>query len=127
MARVIGIGGVFFKSKDPKSLCKWYSDHLNLPLNPAFDGAVLQASNLPSGSYSVWSAFPDSTDYFKPSGKEYMINLIVDDVDEALEQAKSGGAKVIDQPQDIEFGRFGWFVDLEGNKIEVWKPSCKDQ
>lgn len=125
MARVIGIGGIFFKSKDPKTLCAWYAEHLGLKLDPSFDGAIFPASNLPTEAYAVWSPFPNDSDYFSPSGKEFMINLIVDDVDAALAQAEAGGAKLVGKPQDIEFGRFGWFVDPDGNKIELWKPSAE--
>lgn len=122
MAKVLGFGGIFFKCEDNEKLAGWYRDHLGFLLSD-FGGTVFEASKLPKNSYAVWGPFANSTEYFKPSEKGFMINLIVDDVDAVLEKAAKGGATVIEEKEDSEFGRFGWFVDPEGNKIELWKPN----
>ena len=122
MAKVLGIGGVFFKSKDPESLGAWYQKHLGIKIDSAYGGTSFQPEDLPPASYSVWSPFKESTTYFEPSNNSYMINLIVDDLTTALVQVKEGGATLAGEPQESEFGRFGWFIDPEGNKVELWQP-----
>ena len=77
---------------------------------------------MPPEAYTVWGPFKDSTSYFEPSEKEFMINLIVDDLEGALAQAKEGGATIVGEIEEYEFGRFGWFVDPEGTKVELWVP-----
>jgi predicted enzyme related to lactoylglutathione lyase len=123
MAKILGLGGLFFKSDNPKALCDWYRKWLNLSVAAEFDGVVFMPDALPPGAHTIWSPFEASTKYMDPSKKDFMMNFIVDDVDGALEQAEAGGAKRVDQPQDTEFGRFGWFIDPDGNKIELWKPA----
>lgn len=123
MASVLGLGGIFFKSKDPKALREWYSNHLNLKSEDF--GAVFNFSNYPEKSYNIWSPFKSDTTYFNPSQKEFMINFIVDDVDGVLKQVEQGGAEVLKEREDGEFGKFGWFIDPEGNKIELWEPNPK--
>lgn len=122
MASVLGLGGIFFKSKDPKALGAWYQEHLGLDVDPSFGGVSFQPSNMPQGGYSLWSPFQADTDYFKPSDQPFMINLIVDDVDAALAQVQAGGAVLVGEPEHSEFGSFGWFMDPDGNKVELWKP-----
>jgi predicted enzyme related to lactoylglutathione lyase len=122
MAKVIGIGGIFFKSKNQKALCDWYKECLNLNIAKDFEGCIFEKSRLPDNAYSVWSPIKDSSKYFEPSNQKFMINLIVDDVDGVLSQVKAKGGKIVGEPEDSEFGRFGWILDPDGNKIELWKP-----
>jgi len=123
MAKVLGLGGVFFKAKDPEALGRWYRTWLDVPVEPW--GAVLPHANLPATAYGVWSPFAADTEYFAPSEAPFMVNLVVDDVDGCLERVREGGAEVMDKVEDGEYGRFGWFVDPEGNKVELWAPPAK--
>jgi len=124
MAKVLGIGGIFFKSKDPKALTAWYGKWLSIPIDEHGYVSLLPAS-MPKGGYSVWSPFKQDTGYFEPSGKDFMMNLIVDDLDQALAQVVAGGAELSGEPEEHEYGRFGWFLDPDGNKIELWQPPEK--
>ncbi len=121
MAQVLGIGGVFFKSSDPKALGEWYHQWLGVPVEHPW-GASFKPHALPPGALGVWNPFDASTSYFQPSTKPFMVNLIVDDVDGALAQVVEGGATVIGEIEESEFGRFGWFIDPDGNKVELWQP-----
>jgi catechol 2,3-dioxygenase-like lactoylglutathione lyase family enzyme len=121
MARVLGLGGVFFKAKDPEKLGAWYKEWLDLPVEHPY-GAILKHDGLPADFYSVWSPFKQDTTYFAPSDQSFMINLIVDDLDGCLIRVKDGGAEVMPKVEDSEYGRFGWFIDPEGNKVELWQP-----
>ena len=121
MAKVLGLGGIFFKSDDPEALGEWYKKWLGVPIDFPH-GAILPTIRLPEKSYSVWARFEKDTDYFDPSTKPFMFNLVVDDVDGALQQVKEGGAEVVGEIEDSEYGRFGRFIDPEGNKVELWKP-----
>lgn len=121
MAKVLGIGGVFFKAQDPKKLATWYETWLGIEIDPAFTGTVFRAAALPDNAYAIWSPFEESTTYFEPSKAPYMINLIVDDLSGALDQVAKGGATSVAGPDEQEDGAFGWFVDPEGNKIELWQ------
>lgn len=121
MARVVGLGGVFFRAKNPKELGDWYKKWLSVPVEHPY-GASLKPEEMPANSFSVWAPFQDSTDYFDPSGRDYMFNLVVDDLDGALSQVKEGGAELVGNIDESEFGRFGWFLDPEGNKVELWEP-----
>lgn len=121
MAKVVGLGGVFFKARDPQALGRWYADHLGVPVQHPY-GAVLAPSAIPAGGYQVWTPFAADTAYFRPSRRSYMINLMVDDLDGALAQVAAGGARVLPAREDCEYGRFGWFIDPEGNKVELWQP-----
>ncbi len=121
MAKVLGIGGVFFKSGDPEKLGAWYKQWLDLPVEHPY-GASLKHGDLPANSYGVWSPFKKDTTYFAPSDQAFMINLIVDDLDGCLASVRQGGAEVMGDIEESEFGRFGWFLDPEGNKVELWQP-----
>ena len=122
MARALGIGGVFFRSPDPAALSAWYREHLGFKLEENGCSAF-KPDQLPGGGYTVWSPFKVDTTYFAPSRKSFMVNLIVDDLDGALAQVKDAGATLVGEPtDDPEFGRFGWFMDPEGNKVELWQP-----
>jgi len=122
MARVLGVGGVFFKSKDPAALAAWYAKWLGIPVEPEWNGASLKPETMPPNGATIWSPFQADTKYFDPSDQAYMINLVVDDLDGALKQVAEGGAELAGDPMDHEYGRFGWFLDPEGNKVELWQP-----
>lgn len=120
MAKVIGVGGVFFKSRNPEKLGTWYRECLGVPVEHPH-GASFEPHTMPIGSRTVWAPFKKSTDYFEPSQKEFMFNLVVDDLDGALTQVAKAGGRVIGEVEEYEYGRFGWFVDPEGNKVELWE------
>ena len=122
MARALGVGGVFFKSRDPEALSSWYARWLDLPIEPTFFCASFLPETIPPGGYTVWAPFKSSTTYFEPSAKDFMINLIVDDLEGALSQVREGGAQTLGEIEELEFGRFSWFVDPEDNKVELWEP-----
>lgn len=122
MARALGVGGVFFKCDDRQALGAWYSKHLKLPLSE-HGSAAFNFSELPDGAVCVWGPFEADTDYFRPSDKQYMVNLIVDDLDGALAQVVEGGAELAGEIEEYPYGRFGWFIDPEGNKVELWQPA----
>ena len=121
MAKALGIGGVFFKSADPKKLLEWYATHLGLKVEQ-YGAVTFEPKALPPGAKTVWTPFKADTDYFAPSSKEFMFNLIVDDVAGALRQVAEGGAQVVGEIADYPYGRFGHFIDPDGNKIELWEP-----
>ncbi|MCP4902887.1 MAG: VOC family protein [bacterium] len=125
MARVLGVGGVFFRAENPEDLGSWYQKWLGLPVKHPY-GASMPVSDAPVGGLTVWTPFSKDTSYFDPSQKEFMINLMVDNLDEALVQVKEGGAELIGDPERSEYGDFGWFVDPEGNKVELWQPPSVD-
>lgn len=127
MARVVGVGGVFFKADDPAALAAWYQQHLGVPIDASYGGASFAPGAMPPGGLTVWSPFPVDTAYFAPSEQAFMINLVVDDLDGALEQVREGGAELVGDVEVYEYGRFGWFVDPEGNKVELWEPAETDE
>lgn len=123
MQRVRGIGGVFFKAQDPKALSTWYRDALGLNVE-AWGGVFFPWAGLEGrgGAGTVWSPFSQESNYFAPSQKPYMFNFVVDDLDAMLAQARAAGAVVDDKITDEENGRFGWLMDPEGNRVELWQP-----
>ena len=125
MARVLGIGGVFFKSRGPEKLQSWYCEHLGIESDT--EGYVVfgwRDKQDPQQEHStVWSAFPQDTTYFDPTAAPYMINYIVDDLDGMLKQLRAAGVQVDDTIEEMEYGRFGWAIDPEGVRFELWQPS----
>ena len=121
MAKVLGIGGIFFKSADPDRLYNWYSEHLGVTKKDE-PGVSFQNSGQPPAGYIVWSAFDANTKYFDPADKQYMFNLVVDDLEGALQQVEKGGAELVGEIEACDFGSFGWFIDPDGNKVELWQP-----
>ncbi|MDX1720112.1 MAG: VOC family protein [Salegentibacter mishustinae] len=120
--RVTGIGGVFFKTKNPKALKEWYSKHLGL--NTDQWGCTFWWRDENGNKCSTqWSPFTEDTEHFKPSEKDFMMNYRVEDLEELLETLKEEGVEVMDEIQKVEEGKFGWIMDLEGNKIELWEPN----
>jgi predicted enzyme related to lactoylglutathione lyase len=124
MAKVTGIGGVFFKSPDPEALGEWYRQHLGVPLEEWGGAAFRWASpENPSGTgTTVWSPFKHDTTYFAPSTAAFMVNFRVDDLHALLAQLRSAGCDVDAKVEESEFGAFGWVMDPDGNKIELWQP-----
>ncbi len=120
MAKVLGVGGIFFKSSNPKRLYEWYAKWLGMTLEEW--GTMYVPKDYPQNSQTVWSAFDASTKYFDPSEKGFMFNLIVDNLEEALKQVKEGGAEIVGNIEKMEYGSFGWFMDPDGNKVELWEP-----
>lgn len=122
--RALGVGGIFFRSNNPAKLGDWYRKHLGLGIESWGDthGTSFNPADMPANSFTVWSAFTSDTEYFGPSGQSFMFNLVVDDLDSALNNVAAGGAKVIADREEHDFGRFGWFVDPEGNRVELWEP-----
>jgi len=121
MAKVVGVGGVFFKCEDAEKLGAWYQKWLGLPVEPPY-GASFKPDAVPRGGFTVWGPFRKETEYFDPSRREFMVNLMVDDLDGALAQVREGGAELVGEIMEESYGRFGWFMDPEGNKVELWEP-----
>ncbi len=124
MERVRGFGGVFFKASDPKALSAWYEKALGVALEK-WGGAIFKwhEHDPAHDAQTVWMPFSATTDHFAPSDKPFMLNFRVDDLDKMLAQVRAaGGGQVIDKITDDETGRFGWVVDPDGNKIELWQP-----
>jgi predicted enzyme related to lactoylglutathione lyase len=122
MERVTGIGGIFFKSSDPKALCAWYRDHLGLEVTD-WGGAVFQWGGADSQpGMTLWSPFAQDTNYMEPSSASFMINFRVADLDALLDALRAEGCNVVDKMDSSEQGKFGWVIDPEGNKVELWQP-----
>lgn len=122
--RVTGIGGVFFKTKDPQAVKEWYNKHLGL--NTDQWGCTFWWKDKDGNDCSTqWSPFKEDTTHFEPSKKDFMMNYRVENLEELLETLKAEGVTVIDEIQKVEEGKFGWIMDLEGNKIELWEPNDK--
>ena len=118
---ITGIGGVFFKAKDPKALAAWYRDVLGLPLQP-WGGAALRYDAPGHPPAAAWSAFAASSNYFSPSTGDFMIDYAVDDLDALLARLKDKGVAILKRSDDDQSGRFAWILDPEGNKVELWEP-----
>lgn len=128
MARVTGIGGVFFKStSDNSALAAWYRDHLGMPLEK-FGGAILRWPNDQAEDRGVtaWHVAGKESKWFSPSSSSFMINYRVDDLGELVEQLRAGGVPILQGPESHENGKFAWIMDPEGNKIELWEPKLWD-
>lgn len=126
MKRVIGLGGIFFKSDDPSSLRNWYKKHLGLNVEDWGCKFEWRNPNLETGeAYSVWSPLKHDTNYFAPSAKPFMINFVVQNLTELLNVLRTEGVHVFEETDESEFGKFGWILDPENNKIELWEPPAK--
>lgn len=123
MRRVTGIGGVFFKAKDPKALAEWYRVHLGLAVQEWGGVSFRWTDDNETGTgTTIWSPFKDDTSYFAPGTASFMINYRVADLHALLAILRSEGCNVVDKTDDSEFGKFGWVIDPEGNKVELWQP-----
>ena len=124
MKRVTGIGGIFFKAKDPKALAAWYERHLGIDVQD-WGGAVFRwvTPENPSGiGTTTWSPFKQDTEYFAPGTATFMVNYRVEDLHQLLAALRAEGCRVEDKVEESEYGKFGWVVDPEGNKLELWQP-----
>ncbi len=116
--RVTGIGGVFFRAKDPEALAHWYATHLGTIPAAGAEGVWRQEAGP-----TVWAPFAEETDYFGRREQAWMINFRVTDLDAMLSQLRQAGADVDDKVEDHDYGRFGWAADPEGNRFELWEPN----
>ena len=129
MAKVTGIGGVFFKASDPKALAAWYETNLGMKLE-SFGGAVLQwkDDHAEDGGLTVWHLAAKDSQWFGPSTSSFMINYRVDDMTALLEHLRQNGVEIHKGPETHENGVFAWVVDPDGNKVELWEPKLwKDE
>lgn len=124
MKRVTGIGGIFFKCKDPGKMREWYQAHLGLNTNQY--GAVFewwQGADSSKKGFSQWSPFKETTKYFEPSTKDFMINYRVENLEALVAELKKEGVTITDTLETYDYGKFIHIMDIEGNKIELWEPN----
>ena len=121
MKRVTGLGGIFFKSQDPKALAEWYRVHLGLQVEDWGGVAFRWADDSPTGT-TIWSPFKADSNYFAPSTAPFMINFRVADLKALMAALRSEGCQVADEISESEFGKFAWVMDPEGHKLELWEP-----
>ncbi|HEU4510017.1 MAG TPA: VOC family protein [Pyrinomonadaceae bacterium] len=124
MKRVTGIGGIFFKAKDPKAMQAWYKRHLGIDVQD-WGGTVFNWTDedgKPLGGTTVWSIAPAEGGSFEPGSAPFMVNYRVADLVALLKVLREEGCNVLDKFDDSEYGKFGWVIDPEGNKIELWEP-----
>ncbi|NNV57971.1 VOC family protein [Limnovirga soli] len=124
LKRVTGIGGIFFKCKDPKQMREWYQTHLGIQTNQY--GAVFewrQGADSSQKGFTQWSPFKESTKYFAPSTKDFMINYRVDNLEALVEQLKKENVTITDSIESFDYGKFVHILDMEQNKIELWQPN----
>ncbi len=121
MARVTGIGGVFFKARDRAAMIAWYREHLGM--EPSDFGSVAFHWAGERNGVTVWAPFEPDTRYFDPSTAPFMINYRVDDLDGLLAKLRAAGVTVDDKIEEYDYGRFGWIMDPEGNRLELWEPT----
>ena len=129
MAKITGIGGVFFKSAGKGSeLAAWYKENLGLDLE-SWGGAILKwpDDKAEDGGLTVWSSADSDTKWFSPSESSFMINYRVDNMDEMLEQLKQNCVEIVSGPESAENGKFAWIMDPDGNKVELWEPMLWDE
>lgn len=127
MKKVTGIGGVFFKCKDPNKIKEWYSKHLGLVTDKY--GTTFEwreGADSSKMGFTQWSPFSESTKYFEPSQKEFMINYRVEDLKSLVDELKKEGVTITDEIQEYDYGKFVHIVDPEGNKIELWEPNDEE-
>ena len=120
MKRAVGIGGIFFKSKNPEQLKQWYATHLGVPMD---QHNCIVFDHTSSTGKTVFAPFSQETSYFEPSMSSFMFNFIVEDLDAVLEALKAEGVAVLPEVKSFDYGRFGWVIDPEGNKVELWQPA----
>ncbi len=118
MAGVTGIGGIFFRSRDPEALYRWYEEHLGITREA--DGSVLFRWQEPGET--VFAIFPHDTEYFGASGQPFMINFRVDDLDALLAVLDASGVEIEPRREEYAFGKFAWITDPDGNRVELWEP-----
>ena len=124
MKRVTGIGGIFFQSSDPERLRAWYKTHLGIDVQE-WGGAAFSwadASGIPVLGTTVWSIADAAGNTFAPGKSGFMVNYRVDDLDSLLAALRAEGCEVQEKTDDSDFGKFGWVIDPDGNKVELWQP-----
>ncbi|HEY4874695.1 MAG TPA: VOC family protein [Puia sp.] len=124
MKKATGIGGIFFKCKDPGKMREWYKTHLGLNTNQY--GTVFewrQGADTTKKGFTQWSPFSEKTKYFEPSTKDFMINYRVENLEELLEQLRKDSVTIVDKIETADYGKFIHIMDIEGNKIELWEPN----
>lgn len=130
MKRVTGIGGIFFKCKDPETMKKWYRDHLGINMND-YGSTFVYEDRGEAGRKAIlqWSPFPEDTTYFNPSNASFMINYRVDDLEALVKALKSESVRIVDEIETYEYGKFVHILEPEDNSIELWEPidSALDQ
>jgi predicted enzyme related to lactoylglutathione lyase len=127
MNRVTGIGGIFFKAKDPKALQAWYERHLGIDVQD-WGGAAFRWTDSDGklvGGTTIWSIGPAEDETFAPGTASFMVNYRVADVRALLDVLREEGCNVLDRFDDSEYGKFGWVIDPEGNKVELWEPPAE--
>ena len=123
MGKVTGIGGVFFKCENPKGMNEWYAKNLGLPMSDYGATFDWRLDDDPSKKGSTtWSTFPETTKYFNPSTKPFMINYRVENIEALVEELRSNNVTVVDEITDTDYGKFVHVLDPEGNAIELWEP-----
>ncbi len=126
MERVTGIGGIFFKARDPKQMMDWYRKHLGIPASGDAETHALfewrEAQEPSRVGSTVWALFPQDTRYFEPGASPFMVNYRVADLDGLLERLRAENVEVDGRLEEYEYGRFAWITDPEGNRIELWEP-----
>ena len=129
MKRVTGIGGIFFSAEDPKGLGDWYKNHLGIDVQnwgsqagSTFDWTDDEGNK----ATTVWSVHPASSSHMAPSKSSFMVNYRVDDLDALLQALRDEGCEVLEKQDDSEYGKFGWVMDPEGNKVELWQPPAEE-
>lgn len=123
MKRVTGIGGVFFKTKNPQKTKDWYQKHLGLQTDEYGTSFEWRDAEEPKKKgYTAWSPFDDKTNYFGESGQDFMINYRVENLEELVKQLESEGVKIVDQIESFEYGKFVHIEDPNGHRIELWEP-----
>lgn len=123
MKKVTGIGGVFFKCKDPKKMNDWYKNHLGLDTNDYGANFEWREEADPSKKGSTqWSTFSETSKYFEPSSKDFMINYRVADLQALVDELRKEGVTIVDEIATYDYGKFVHIIDLEGNKIQLWEP-----
>lgn len=124
MKRVTGIGGIFFKCENAKSILHWYHEHLGI--SPVGESGVFewkQKDKPDNFGHMVWAPFEEGTNYFAPSKKGFMVNYRVENLEALIEQLRKEGVDVVGEIERYNHGKFGWVMDPEGNKIELWEPN----
>jgi predicted enzyme related to lactoylglutathione lyase len=120
MAKAVGFGGVFLKSRDPEALSRWYAEHLGIPSQ---DGGSLAFDGPDSTGMTVFAHFPENTKYFGGGPQQTMVNFRVDDLDALLVQLAAAGVRIDPKREDYGYGRFAWIFDPEDNRVELWQPA----
>ncbi|GAK92811.1 glyoxalase/Bleomycin resistance protein/dioxygenase family protein [Nonlabens ulvanivorans] len=123
-AKVTGIGGVFFKCADVAATKAWYQEHLGLPVDDY--GCTFWTGPTKEKASQQWSPFKKDSTYFNPGDQEFMINYRVDDLVSLMEQLKKSGVQIAGAIEEFDYGKFGWIIDIDGRKVELWEPANEE-